>query len=207
MAGAFDFKKEFKNLYQPKTSPSIIDVPEIIFIAVDGRGDPNTSAEYKQALEILYGLSYAIKMSKMNGSQPHGYFDFVVPPLEGFWNVYGNATDKTHFAWTSLIRQPEFVTPDFFEYAKITFGKKKPELDLSKARLLKITEGLCVQIMHIGAYDDEPATIAIMDNFAVKNGYTIDINENRRHHEIYLNDPRKTATEKLKTIIRHPIKK
>ena len=210
-----DYKKTNKELYQPKTTPSIIDVPEMIFIAVDGKGDPNTSDEYKSALEVLYGLSYSIKMSKMSGSAPVGYFDYVVPPLEGFWNVDdeffkgGSASiaDKSKFIWTSAIRQPEFVTGEVFQEAIANLAKKKPGLDTSKAQLITLTEGLCVQVMHIGSYDDEPTTIKIMDKYAIENGYKIDINENRRHHEIYLNDPRKTASEKLKTIIRLPIKK
>jgi hypothetical protein len=210
---AYDFKKECKDLYQPKTTPSIIDVPEMGFIMVDGKGDPNTSEEYKKALEVLYGLSYSIKMSKMGGNQPVGYFDYVVPPLEGFWNVDDDTfrgggaaiSDKSKFIWTSMIRQPDFVTSDVFEAAKIALAKKKPDIDASKARLERITEGLCVQVMHIGSYDDEPATIAVMDKYAVENGYIIDINETRHHHEIYLSDPRKTAPEKLKTVIRHPV--
>ena len=154
-------------------------------------------------------------MSKMSGTQPEGYFDYVVPPLEGFWNVGDDAfkdggaaiTDKSKFEWTSVIRQPDFVTPEVFEAAKVALAKKKPEIDLSKARLMKFTEGLCVQVMHIGSYDDEPATIVVMDKYAVDNGYVLDINETRRHHEIYLSDPRKTAPEKLKTVIRHPIRR
>ena len=147
--------------------------------------------------------------------QPEGYFDYVVPPLEGFWNVDdgsffgGGATipDKSKLVWTSLIRQPDFVTDEVFEYAKALLAKKKPGLDVKKARIERITEGLCVQVMHIGSYDDEPATIITMDKFAEEQGYLLDMNESRRHHEIYLNDPRKVALEKLKTIIRHPIKK
>ncbi|MDR0325799.1 MAG: GyrI-like domain-containing protein [Oscillospiraceae bacterium] len=204
-----DFKKERKDLYQPKTTPSIIDVPEMTFIAIDGKGDPNTSAEYVTAIEVLYGFSWTIKMSNK------AVMEYVVPPLEGFWNVDdaffkgGGAaiTDKGKFIWTALIRQPDFVTPEVFEAAKTALAKKKPALDLSKARLIQYTEGLCVQVMHIGSYDDEPATIAAMDQYAVDNGYVIDINEIRRHHEIYLSDPRKTATEKLKTVIRHPVRK
>ncbi len=207
-----DFKKEYKDLYQPKTTPSIIDVPEMIFIAVDGKGDPNTSEDYKNALEALYGLSYAIKMSKMSGAQPEGYFEYVVPPLEGFWTVDGeyegcDITDKDKFYWTSLIRQPDFVTPEVFETAKISLARKKPDIDTSKARLIKVTEGLCVQAMHFGPYDTEPETIAAMDRYAAENGYVADFSDTRRHHEIYLADPRKTAPEKLKTVIRHPIKK
>jgi len=209
----YDFKKEFKDLYQPTTTPSIIDVPEMVFIAVDGKGDPNTSVEYKNALELLYGLSYSIKMSKMSGTQPAGYFEYVVPPLEGLWwgeDGYFDGTvitDKNKLCWTSMIRQPDFVTPEVFEFAKISLAKKKPDIDISKARLKKFAEGLCVQVMHIGSYDDEPATIAAMERYAVESGYVIDINDFRRHHEIYLSDPRKVPPEKLKTVIRHPIKK
>jgi len=206
-----DYKKIEKELYQPKTTPSIIEVPIMTFIAIDGMGNPNTSEAYKEALEILYGLSYSIKMSKMGGSAPDGYFDYVVAPLEGLWWSLGGGTvsfsDKDSFCWTSMIRQPEFVTKEVFESAKTSLSRKKPGLDLSKARLMKLTEGLCVQVMHIGPYDDEPATIEAMDRYATENGFVIDINDTRRHHEIYLSDPRKVAPEKLKTVIRHPITK
>lgn len=208
-----DYKKEYKDLYQPKTKPSVIDVPEMIFIAVDGEGDPNTCEEYKTALEILYGLSFAIKMSKMNGTQPEGYFEYVVPPLEGLWYADGvnfnglNVTDKSKFKWVSMIRQPEFVTDEVFLAAKTSLQKKKPNLDLSKTRLITFKEGLCVQIMHKGAYDDEPSSIRLMQQFAEENGYAEDFSENRLHHEIYLSDPRRCAPEKLKTVIRHPIRK
>lgn len=208
-----DFKKEYKDLYQPKTKPSIIEIPEMIFIAIDGKGDPNTSSEYKETLEILYGLSFTIKMSKMNGTQPEGYFEYVVPPLEGLWYVDDakfdgtNITDKSRFCWTSMIRQPEFVTEKVFENARNTLAKKKRELDLSNARLIKMTEGLCVQIMHKGAYDNEPESIAKMREFAETSGYTEDISDTRFHHEIYLSDPRRCAPENLKTVIRHPIRR
>ncbi len=207
-----DFKKEQKELYQPKTTPSIIDVPEMVFIAVDGGGNPNTSPAYKSALETLYGFSYSIKMSKMGTAQPTGYFDFVVPPLEGLWwfkdgGVITDILDKDNFCWTSMIRQPDFVTAEVFESTRLTLAEKKPELDLSKARLMKFTEGLCAQIMHIGAYDDEPVSIAVLESFIAESGYLPDFTEPRRHHEIYLSDPRKTAPEKLKTVIRYPIKK
>lgn len=211
--GKFDYKKEYKDLYQPKTKPSIIEIPEMIFIAIDGKGDPNTSDEYKEALEILYGLSFTIKMSKMSGTQPEGYFEYVVPPLEGLWYVDDakfdgtNITDKSRFCWISMIRQPEFVTEKVFENAKNALAKKKRELDLSKARLMKMTEGLCVQIMHKGAYDNEPESIAKIREFAEKSGYTEDISDTRFHHEIYLSDPRRCATENLKTVIRHPIRR
>jgi len=199
-----DFKKTEKDLYQPKTTPSIIDVPEMLFIAIDGKGDPNTSEEYTAAIEVLYGLSYAIKMGNKS------VLEYVVPPLEGLWWSPDGVVDysaKDKFCWTSMIRQPGFVTPEVFEIAKTALAKKKAALNLSKARLMKITEGLCVQVMHIGSYDDEPVSVAEMERFAAKNGYIIDISNIRRHHEIYLSDPRKTAPEKLKTVIRHPIAK
>ncbi|AEC01795.1 GyrI-like domain-containing protein [Parasphaerochaeta coccoides] len=207
-----DYKKTQKDLYQPKLSPSIIDVPEMVFIMVDGYGDPNTSAEYQSAVEILYGLSYSIKMSKKNGDRPEGYFDYVVPPLEGLWwhrdgSVISDIFDKAQFAWTSMIRQPEFVTSEVFDSLKGVLAKKKPELDLSLARLEKFTEGLCAQILHIGSYDDEPATMAMLERFIAQIGMQPDFTKKRRHHEVYLNDPRKTAPEKLKTVIRYPIRR
>ncbi len=204
---SIDYKKTQKDLYQPKTTPSVIDVPEMIFIAVDGKGDPNTSMEYAVAVELLYGLSYTIKMNNKS------ILEYVVPPLEGLWSVdddfKGNGaaiTDKGKFIWTMMIRQPDFVTADIFEAAKAALAKKKSNIDTSKAKLKTITEGLCVQVMHIGSYDDEPATIVALDNFAIENGYRIDIGETRRHHEIYISDPRKVAREKLKTVLRHPIR-
>ena len=209
MAGVFDFKKENKDFYQPKTAPSIINVPEMVFIMVDGKGNPNTSEEYQAAVEILYGLSYAIKMSKMSGKPPVGYFDYVVPPLEGLWWLNGGLEDcykdKDNYCWTSMIRQPEFVDTAVFETAKAELSKKKPHLYAVRARLEKFSEGLCVQAMHIGSYDDEPRTNAAIAQFITANGYVSDISGTRRHHEIYLNDPRKTAPEKLKTVIRHPV--
>ena len=202
-----DFKKMEKDLYQPKTTPSIIEVGDMIFIAVDGRGDPNTSAEYTAAIEALYGLSYAIKMGNKS------IMEYVVPPLEGFWSVAddfkgggASITDKSKFVWTMLIRQPDFVTDEIFETAIASVTRKKPNLDISKARLIKLNEGLCVQVMHIGSYDNEPAAIVAMEQYAAENEYVIDINDTRRHHEIYLSDPRKAAPEKMKTVIRHPIR-
>jgi len=209
---AIDYKKTEKQFYMPKTTPSIIDVPKMTFVMVDGKGDPNTSAEYKHAVELLYGLSYTLKMTKSWA----GYFEYVVPPFEGWWQLDdggefmgGGAAipDKSKFVWTAAIRLPEFVTPDIFAEAKAVLCKKKQELDVSLAYMQEFTEGLCVQVMHIGSYDDEPATIAVMDRFAIENGYEVDINSARRHHEIYLSDPRKVAPEKLKTVIRHPIRK
>lgn len=208
-----DYKKEYKDLYQPAAKPSLIDVPEMRFFAVDGAGDPNTSPAYAEAMEILYGLSFTVKMSKMNGTQPEGYFEYVVPPLEGLWFADGvsfdglNVSDKNMFKWVSMIRQPEFVTEEVFGWAKDILAKKKPQLDLSKARFMTFTEGLCVQIMHKGPYDSEPESIMKMKRFAEENGLTEDFSAERLHHEIYLSDPRKCAPERLRTVIRHPVAK
>ncbi|MFV0240554.1 MAG: GyrI-like domain-containing protein [Lacrimispora sphenoides] len=207
---AIDFKKMEKDLYQPGAKPAIIEVPEMTFIMIDGHGDPNTSEAYQTALEVLYGLAYAVKMSKMGGRQPKGYYDFVVPPLEGLWStdtglVEPGITDKSAFCWTSMIRMPEFVTPKVIEEAKVSLSKKKPSLDLSIVRLEVFNEGLCAQVMHTGSYDNEPATILALKTFVADSGYRIDLSDTRKHHELYLNDPRKTSPEKLKTIIRYPI--
>jgi hypothetical protein len=209
---AYDFKKEFKALYAPSTKSSIVDVPGMTLVMADGKGNPNTSAEYANAVGALYGISYAIKMSKNGGDTPDGYFDFVVPPLEGLWSVEGDehaptSIDKDKFLWTSMLRVPDFVTQEIFERFKETLAAKKPELDLSVIRLEKFAEGLCGQITHTGAYDDEPTTIAALEQFIEESGYRTEISGMRRHHEIYLGDPRKVEPEKLKTIIRHPIVK
>ena len=203
-----DFKKDFKEQYQPKTTPSVVEIPEMVIIAVDGVGDPNTSEAYKTAIETLYGLSYAIKMGNK------AVLEYVVGPLEGFWDASGAfegggapVLDKSKFAWTSFIRQPDFVNREVFEKAAAAVAKKKPELDLSKARLETIAEGLCVQVMHIGPFDTEYATVALLDQYAADNGYIMDFSDKRRHHEIYLSDPRKVAPEKMKTIIRHPVRR
>ena len=207
---AYDFKKEQKELYQPKTA-SIVDVPEMVFIMVDGTGNPNTSEEYQSAVEVLYGLSYTIKMSKKGGKTPPGYFDFVVPPLEGLWWLADRESidfsEKDKYRWTSMIRQPDFVTPEVFEDAQVSLSKKKPGLDLSVARLERFMEGLCAHVLHIGSYDDESETIKALERFIAESGYQNDISETRRHHELYLSDPRKVAPEKVKTLIRHPIRK
>jgi hypothetical protein len=209
---AYDFKKEFKALYAPSTKPSIVDVPEMSFVMADGKGNPNTSAEYANAVGALYGISYTIKMSKMGGETPDGYFDFVVPPLEGLWSVENEEhaltfIHKDKFLWTSMLRVPDFVTQEVFERFKETLAARKPELDLSVIRLEKFAEGLCGQITHTGSYDDEPTTIAALERFIEESGYVTEISGMRRHHEIYLGDPRKVAPEKLKTIIRHPVVK
>ena len=212
---AFDYKKEFKEFYLPPTKLQIIHIPKMQFVAVRGKGNPNEEeGEYKTALAVQYAISYAIKMSKKGDHKITGYFDFVVPPLEGFWwqekdglVVPGfDYTDKSSFNWISVIRLPDFVTQKDFDWAKESVTKKKG-LDCSRAELLQFEEGDCVQIMHIGSYDDEPATIKLMDDFAFNNGWQLDFSAARLHHEIYLSDPRKTAPEKLKTVIRHPVRK
>lgn len=207
-----DYKKTEKHLYLPK-SPAIVQVPEMVFFAVDGQGDPNTSPAYAQAMELLYGLSFTVKMSKMGGEEPAGYFDYVVPPLEGLWWTEDPGfdgkppADKNDFRWTSLIRQPDFVNEEVFAWAAERLAKKKPELDLSKARFLRWEEGLCAHLLHIGPYDAEPASIDRLTEFLREQGCAPDFTDARRHHEIYLGDPRRTAPEKLKTVIRHPVKR
>ena len=208
---AFDYKKEYKEFYMPKNKPGIVDVPTMNYIAVRGKGDPNAEdGEYKAAIGLLYGIAFTIKMSYKGNYKIDGYFDYVVPPLEGFW--WQNGVDgidyahKENFQWISLIRLPGFVTQKDFEWA-IAEATKKKKTDFSKVEFLTYNEGLCVQCMHVGSYDDEPATVATMHEYAVENGYELDITDTRYHHEIYLSDARKVAPEKLKTVIRHPIKK
>ena len=207
---AFDFKKEYKEFYMPKAKPEIVTVPPMKYVAVRGKGDPNEEGgAYKEAIGVLYAVAYTIKMSKMGDHRIEGYFDFVVPPLEGFWWQEGmegiDYNDKASFNWISVIRLPEFVTKAEFDWA-VAEATKKKNTDCSKAELLELEEGLCVQIMHMGAFDDEPSTIAVMDEYIASNGYENDFNNGRLHHEIYLSDARKVAPEKWKTVIRHPIK-
>lgn len=209
VTGKVDFKKEYKDLYLPKQKPMLIDVPEMCFITVDGFGSPQSHI-YQEAIKTLYALTFTIKMSKMSGSQPEGYFEYVVPPLEGLWWVENGAFDvnrKDDWLWTSLIRQPEFVTPDVFEWAIRECEKKKPDVDVSKAKLLNFTEGLCVQIMHIGPYSEEPASIARLHEFIESNDLVEETGNIRKHHEIYLGDPRKQAPEKLRTVLRLPVRR
>ena len=208
---AFDYKKEYKEFYMPKNKPSIVDVPKMNYIAVRGKGNPNDEdGEYKQAIGLLYGIAYTIKMSKKTEHQINGFFDYVVPPLEGFWWQEGiNGIDYSHkedFCWISLIRLPDFVTKADFDWA-VEEATRKKKTDFSKVEFLTYQEGLCVQCMHIGSYDNEPATVELMDSYAQENGYVTDISATRYHHEIYLSDARKVAPEKLKTVIRHPIRK
>ena len=208
---AFDFKKEYKEFYMPKNKPQIVNVPKANYIAVRGSGDPNEEdGAYKQAIGVLYAVAYTLKMSYKTDHRIEGFFEYVVPPLEGFWwqdGVSGvDYTNKASFNWISVIRLPDFVTKSDFDWAVETAAKKK-KLDCSDAEYLTIDEGLCVQIMHIGPYDDEPATVAVMDEYLAENGYENDFSAERLHHEIYLSDARKVPPEKWKTVIRHPIKK
>ena len=222
---AFDYKKEYKEFYMPKSTPSIVTVPKMNYIAVRGSGNPNDKdGEYKQAIGILYGIAFTIKMSKKGNNQIDGYFDYVVPPLEGFWwqdGVTGvDYANKDSFKWISVIRLPDFVTKEDFDWAVREAAAKKKQ-DFSKVEFFTYDEGMCVQCMHIGAYDDEPATVEAMHRFMEEQGYVLDITNQtpkcagesssgrfyrRMHHEIYLSDARKVAPEKLKTVVRHPIK-
>ena len=207
---AFDFKKEYKEFYMPASKPSIVTVPPMNYIAVRGEGDPNAEdGAYKQAIGLLYGIAFTIKMSKTGDHRIEGYFDYVVPPLEGFWwqdGVQGiDYAHKERFQWISVIRLPDFVTKDDFDWA-VAEAERKKKTDFSKAEFLPCDEGLCVQCMHIGSYDDEPSTVEQMHRYMEEQGYTLDITDQRLHHEIYLSDVRKVAPEKLKTVIRHPIR-
>ena len=207
---AFDFKKEYKEFYMSKSVPEIITVPKANYIAVRGIGDPNQEGgAYQSAVSILYAVAYTLKMSYKTDYRIEGFFEYVVPPLEGFWWQEGvdgiDYGDKSTFHWISAIRLPEFVTKKDFDWAVEEAARKK-KLDCSLAEFLTIEEGLCVQIMHIGPFDHEPSTVALMDQYIAENGYANDMNENRLHHEIYLSDARKVAPEKWKTIIRHPIR-
>lgn len=208
---AFDYKKEYKEFYMPAKKPGIVNVPPMNYIAVRGKGDPNDgSGEYKRSIALLYGIAFTIKMSCKGEHKIDGYFEYVVPPLEGFWWQDGaqdiDYAHKDDFNFISLIRLPDFVTQADFDWAVAEAARKK-KTDFSKAEFLSYNEGECVQCLHIGSYDDEPATIAAMHDYAKQNGYELDITDVRYHHEIYLSDPRKCDVNKLKTVVRHPIKK
>lgn len=208
---AFDYKKEYKEFYMPKNQPNIVEVPPMNYIAVRGKGNPNEEdSEYKKSIGLLYGVAFTIKMSKKGDRRIDGYFDYVVPPLEGFWwqeNVQGiDYTRKEDFRFISVIRLPDFVTKEDFDWAIEEAARKKKE-DFSKVEFFSYHEGLCVQCMHIGSYDDEPQTVQRMNDFLAAQGYEPDFTEERFHHEIYLSDARRVAPEKLKTVIRHPVKK
>ncbi len=208
---SFDFKKEYKEFYMPKNKPEIVNVPKANYIAVRGKGDPNIpDGQYQRAIGILYGVAYTLKMSYKTDYQIQGFFEYVVPPLEGFWWQEGTVGvdygRKEEFHWISVIRLPDFVTKNDFDWAVETASKKK-KMDCSKAEFLTVEEGLCVQIMHIGSFDDEPKSVERMNAFLKEQGYQNDLREERLHHEIYLSDARKVAPERWKTVIRHPIKK
>lgn len=207
---AFDYKKEYREFYMPQAKPSIVTIPLMNYIAVRGKGDPNQEdGEYKAAIGLLFGIAFTVKMSKMGDHRIDGYFDFVVPPLEGFWWQEGSGSidyaHKERFHWISAIRLPDFVTKKDFDWAVEEAARKK-KTDFSKAEFFRYDEGLCVQCMHIGPYDDEPVTVDLMHRSADGQGYVPDITNQRLHHEIYLSDARKTELKKLKTVIRHPIR-
>ncbi|MCD7714937.1 MAG: GyrI-like domain-containing protein [Lachnospiraceae bacterium] len=206
---AFDFKKEYKEFYMPKNKPEIVTVPPANYITVRGEGDPNEEGgAYQRAISVLYAVAYTLKMSYKTDYKIEGFFEYVVPPLEGFWWQEGiesvDYSEKSAFHWISVIRLPDFVTQKDFDWAVETASKK---MDCSSAEFLMFDEGLCVQIMHFGAFDDEPATVAVMDEFLAANGYENDLSETRLHHEIYMSDARKVPAEKWKTVIRHPVKR
>lgn len=209
---SFDYKKEYKEFYMPKNKPSIVKIPKMNYIAVKGKGNPNDeNSEYKASIGLLYAIAFTIKMSYKNSYKIEGYFEYVVPPLEGFWwqddVKYGiDYNKKEEMNFISIIRLPDFVTKNDFNWA-IEEATKKKKQDFSKVEFLTYDEGICVQCMHIGSYDDEPTTIDLMHQFAKENGYELDITDTRLHHEIYLSDPRKCDVSKLKTVIRHPIRK
>ncbi len=208
---AFDYKKEYKEYYMPKGRPEIVTVPEMKFIAVKGTGDPNEEGgDYKASIGLLYGIAFTIKMSKKGSREIEGYFDYVVPPLEGFWWQEGikgvDYARKVDFHWISVIRLPDFVTEEVFEWARAEAAEKKKK-DFSRVEFLTVAEGECVQCMHIGPYDEEPETVAKMDAYLAENGYENDFSGGRLHHEIYLSDARRVPPERWKTVIRHPVRK
>jgi len=207
----FDYKKEYKEFYMPKNKPSIVTVPKMNYIAVRGKGNPNDEdGEYKKSIGLLYAIAFTIKMSYKGNYKIDGYFQYVVPPLEGFWwqdNIKGmDYNRKDDMKFISIIRLPDFVTKKDFDWA-VDEATKKKKTDFSKVEFLTYDEGICVQCMHIGSYDDEPNTINLMHKYMEENGYELDITDTRFHHEIYLSDPRRCDVSKLKTVIRHPIKK
>ena len=208
---AFDFKKEYKEFYLPKNKPAIVEVPPANYIAVRGKGDPNEEGgDYKKAIGVLYAVAYTIRISYKGGRQIEGFYDYVVPPLEGFWRQEGTEgfdyRRKNEFLWTSVIRLPDFVKKEDFDWAVAEASRKK-KLDCSGAEFLTVDEGLCVQMMHLGPFDDEPASIALMDAYLAENGYENDLSARRLHHEIYLSDARKVPPERWKTVLRHPIRR
>ena len=207
----FDFKKEYKEFYLPKNKPQIVNVPKANYIAIRGQGNPNEEGgAYQRAISVLYAVAYTLKMSYKSDYRIDGFYEYVVPPLEGLWWQAGihrvDYTKKDEFNWISIIRLPDFITRENFDWAVKTASEKK-KVDCSSAEFFTVEEGLCVQIMHIGSFDDEPASLEKMDKYLAENGYEKDFSETRLHHEIYLSDPRKSTPDKQKTVIRHPIKK
>lgn len=208
---AFDYKKEYKEYYMPKRTPAIVTVPRMNYIAVRSKGNPNNeNSEYKASIGLLYAIAFTIKMSYKGSYKINGYFQYVVPPLEGLWWQDGTEgidySNKEGFNFISMIRLPDFVTRKDFEWA-LAEAEEKKKTDFSKVEFITVDEGVCVQCMHIGPYDHEPATIEMMDRFAAENGYAADFGSGRYHHEIYLSDPRRCDESRLKTVIRHPVKK
>lgn len=206
MPDKLDFKKEYKDLYFPKAEPMLITVPPIPFLMVNGTGDPQGES-YQSAMQILYSLTFTVKMSKMSGKTPAGYVDYVLPPLEGLWDcsAKGFDPDRSKWVWTSMIRLPGFVTQEVLAWAVREVSAKKPELDFSRARLQVYDEGLCVQIMHTGPYSTEQESIDKIARFIENNHLQDACGTERSHHEIYMSDPRKCAPERLKTVLRHPV--
>lgn len=207
---AFDYKKEYKEFYMPAKRPSIVEIPKMNYIAVRGKGDPNSEeGEYKESIGLLYAIAFTIKMSGRGGRKIDGYFEYVVPPLEGFWWQQGKKgidySHKENFDFISVIRLPDFVSKEDFDWA-VKEATEKKNKDFSKVEFLTYDEGLCVQCMHIGMYDEEPKTIGMMESYACEQGYETDLSERRLHHEIYLSDPRRCKPERLRTVVRHPIK-
>ena len=203
----FDFKKEYKEFYLPKNKPEIVTVPAANYIAVQGSGDPNEEGgAYQNAICILYAVAYTLKMSYKTGRKIDGFFEYVVPPLEGFWQTEAGVEAKDAFQWISVIRLPDFVTPEVFDWAVHEAAEKKKK-DFSAVKYFTYEEGLCVQCMHLGPYDNEPATVSAMAEYAKAQGYEADFGASRFHHEIYLSDVRRCKPERLKTVIRHPTKR
>ena len=207
---AFDYKKEYKEFYLPPKKPVIVTIPKMNYIAIRGKGDPNEEdGEYKRAMSLLYPIAYTLKMSPRSGKETEGYFEYVVPPLEGLWWQEGidgfDLKRKNLFNWISLIRLPEFFNESDVDWAQEEVKRKK-DLDTSSLEFFTYKEGLCVQMMHIGSFDNEGKSVKLRDEFIKKEGFENDFSPLRLHHEIYLSDFRRTAESKLKTVIRHPIK-
>ncbi len=211
MADKRDYKKEYRDLYQPGKRPSLVDVPPIPMFLVDGAGDPSGAA-YQAAMSALYTVTFTLKMSRLGPWRPEGYFDYVLPPLEGFWWTEEGRHDllsvpRSTWRWTSALRAPEYATPQVLRWALEECARKKPGVDLSGVRLETVTEGLCVQCLHVGPYDAETAAMERMMTFAGEQGLRPSDDPARRHHEIYLGDPRRVPPEKWRTILRLPVER